>query len=75
MRFNLIRSAPKPPPEPVSLSARDLTSSQDILILVTDFDKREALANWRLSASLPVARITSAEQRAQVLMDRATEVG
>lgn len=66
-----VHQAPKPPPERVSLTPSALVSSRAILILVTGVGKREALADWRRGVDLPVARVASAGQRVEVLMDRA----
>jgi 6-phosphogluconolactonase len=50
-------AAPKPPPLRVSLSARRLASGRHVYFLVAGADKAEALARWRVGASIPAARI------------------
>jgi 6-phosphogluconolactonase len=64
-----VRDAPKPPPERVSLTPLALGRCREMLVLVTGTGKREALAQWRAGADLPVARAAEAG-RAQVLLDR-----
>lgn len=53
-----VQGAPKPPPERVSLSARRLSASRQVLFLVTGGSKREAVAHWHGGAPVPAARIT-----------------
>jgi len=50
--------APKPPPERVSLSARRLSRSKQVLFLVTGASKHEAVTNWRAGADIPARAIT-----------------
>jgi 6-phosphogluconolactonase len=52
-----VRAAPKPPPERVSLSARRLSRSQEILVLASGRAKREALRRWRAGDTLPIAAL------------------
>lgn len=63
-------SAPKPPPERVSLSARRLSDARRVLFLVTGTGKQTALANWRQGATIPAAAIAPATG-VDVLLDRA----
>ncbi|MEP6607977.1 MAG: 6-phosphogluconolactonase [Burkholderiaceae bacterium] len=52
--------APKPPPQRVSMSAARLSRAREVLFLVADTSKREALARWRSGAPLPAAAIRPA---------------
>lgn len=65
-----VRSAPKPPPERVSLSAARLSRAQRVLFLVAGESKREAVKNWRSGADIP-ARHVSAAQGVDIFVDRA----
>lgn len=69
-----VQGAPKPPPERVSLTPRALSSSHEMLILVTGDEKAEAVAAWRRGAGLPVAQVAS-QGRAIVLIDEAAASG
>jgi len=50
-------NAPKPPPERVSLSAYRLSTSHQVLFLVTGKNKAHALQLWREGINLPAAAI------------------
>jgi len=51
-----VRASPKPPPERVSLSARRLRESDEIVLLATGGTKREAIARLaRLDPSIPAS--------------------
>lgn len=50
-------SAPKPPPERISLSAGRLSRSRSVLFLVQGEAKRDALRRWRAGESLPAGAI------------------
>jgi 6-phosphogluconolactonase len=52
-----VHDAPKPPPERVSLSARALAETRDLLLLVTGAAKHQALQRWGAGEVLPVASI------------------
>lgn len=64
-----IFTAPKPPPERVSLSARQLSQTRAVLFLVTGAGKRPALAAWRKGEHLPAAAVQPA-CGVDVLMDQ-----
>lgn len=49
--------APKAPSERVTLSAAALSQSQDILVLVSGEEKRQALAAWQRGESLPISTL------------------
>ena len=49
--------APKAPAERVSLSARRLSQTNQVLFLVTGESKREAIMNWRAGAHIPASVI------------------
>lgn len=63
-------ASPKPPPERVSLSAKALGHTRELLFLITGAGKREAVAAWRRGRALPVAGIHPGG-RGEVLIDRA----
>ena len=50
-------NSPKPPPERVSISAKALSSTGQLIFLVTGANKQEAVNNWRAGQDLPVAAI------------------
>jgi 6-phosphogluconolactonase len=52
--------APKPPPERVSLSARRLSATRELLFLVSGEGKRQAVADWRAGVAIPAAAIAPA---------------
>ncbi|MCD2449364.1 6-phosphogluconolactonase [Methylicorpusculum oleiharenae] len=52
-----IYNSPKPPPERVSLSAKTLSQTRQLLFLVTGEGKRDAVQQWRQGIILPVALI------------------
>jgi 6-phosphogluconolactonase len=49
--------APKPPPQRVSLSAARLSRAREVLFLVEGVSKRDAVARWRMGASIPARSI------------------
>ena len=55
-----VHNAPKPPPDRVSLSAKRLSATHQVIFLVTGEAKRQAVQDWRDGASLPAAAITPA---------------
>ncbi len=54
-----VHNAPKPPAERVSLSAKCLSQSQQLLIMTTGKGKKTAIIKWRNGEPLPISRITS----------------
>lgn len=50
-------NSPKPPPERVSISAKALADTVELMFLVTGSNKQEAVKAWRQGADLPVATI------------------
>ncbi|MEW6514653.1 MAG: 6-phosphogluconolactonase [Pseudomonadota bacterium] len=52
--------APKPPPERVSLSARRLSATRELIFLVSGAGKRQAVADWRAGVAIPAAAIAPA---------------
>lgn len=50
-------NAPKPPPQRVSLSAARLSRAREVLFLVEGVSKRDAVARWRMGASIPARSI------------------
>jgi 6-phosphogluconolactonase len=65
-----VYNAPKPPPERVSLSAKALSSTRQLIFLITGTSKQEAVKNWRLGQNLPVATIVP-ENPIDIYIDRA----
>ena len=52
-----VYNSPKPPPERVSISAKALSNTQQLIFLITGTNKQEAVKNWRSGQDLPVATI------------------
>lgn len=52
-----VYNSPKPPPERISLSAKTLGQTRQLLFLVTGEGKRDAVKQWRQGIILPVALI------------------
>lgn len=52
-----VHNSPKPPPERISLSAKSLSDSKQVIFLITGTNKREAVTQWRADADLPVTTI------------------
>lgn len=55
-----VHTAPKPPPERVSLSAARLSRAQRVLFLVSGEPKREAARVWRAGEDIPARHVTPA---------------
>lgn len=55
-----IESAPKPPPQRISLSARRLSLSHEVLVCVAGVNKKQALVSWRAGEALPISAIRPA---------------
>ncbi|MFA5082526.1 MAG: 6-phosphogluconolactonase [Hydrogenophilaceae bacterium] len=66
--------APKPPPERVSLSARRLSDTRQVLFLVAGAGKREAVAAWRQGLAIPSSAIRPAAG-VDVLLDQSAYGG
>ncbi len=52
-----VYNSPKPPPERVSMSAKALSNTRELIFLITGANKREAVGLWRSGQDLPVAGI------------------
>jgi 6-phosphogluconolactonase len=52
-----VYNSPKPPSERVSISAKALSNTRQLLFLITGANKQEAVHAWRAGADLPVAHI------------------
>ena len=55
-----VHSAPKPPPERISLSAVRLSHARQVLVLVTGARKIQAVSGWRAGEPLPISAIRPA---------------
>ncbi|HWR77101.1 MAG TPA: 6-phosphogluconolactonase [Thiobacillus sp.] len=67
-----VYTAPKPPPERVSLSVARLSRSQRVWFVVTGSGKREALTRWMGGAVLPVS-VVQGKQETVVWLDVAAQ--
>jgi 6-phosphogluconolactonase len=65
-----VRTAPKPPPERVSLSAARLSRARRALFMVGGESKRDAMRAWRAGADIPARHIAPA-LGVDVYVDRA----
>mgnify|MGYP001176953805 CR=1 FL=1 len=54
-----VYDSPKPPLERVSLSVKALSTTQQLIFIVTGANKQEAVQQWRSGQDLPVAIIQS----------------
>ncbi|MGJ0485815.1 MAG: 6-phosphogluconolactonase [Methylomicrobium sp.] len=52
-----VYNSPKPPPERVSISAKALSDTRQLIFLITGKSKQEPVRQWREGAALPVAAI------------------
>ena len=52
-----VYNSPKPPPERVSISAKALSNTRELIFLITGESKQDAVQQWRAGADLPVATI------------------
>ncbi len=52
-----VYNSPKPPPERVSISAKALSNTRELIFLITGANKQEAVKQWRSGQDLPVATI------------------
>ena len=64
-----VYNSPKPPPERVSISAKALSNTQQLIFLITGANKQEAVKNWRSGQDLPVAKIEP-ENPIDIYIDR-----
>ena len=64
-----VYNSPKPPPERVSISAKALSNTQQLIFLITGSNKQEAVNNWRSGLDLPVATIVP-ENPIDIYIDR-----
>lgn len=62
-------NAPKPPPERVSLSAKALSTTRELIFLIAGASKREAVTAWKRGEILPVAEVCP-QGEGVVLIDR-----
>jgi 6-phosphogluconolactonase len=67
-----VYNSPKPPPERVSLSAKALSNTEQLLFLITGANKQDAVKAWRSGADLPVATIVP-ENPIDVYIDSAAD--
>lgn len=55
-----VYNSPKPPPERVSISAKALGDTQQVIFLITGSNKQDAIKLWQSGHDLPVTSIPSA---------------
>jgi len=55
-----VYNSPKPPPERISLSAKALSNTVELIFLITGSNKQDAVKSWRSGVDLPVAGIMPA---------------
>ncbi len=65
-----VYNSPKPPSERVSLSAKALSDTRQLLFLITGMNKQDAVHAWRVGDLLPVATIIP-KQPIDVYIDKA----
>lgn len=53
-----VHDAPKPPPDRVSLSARRLSQTRQLIFLVTGIGKLQAVTDWRNGKKIPATAVT-----------------
>jgi 6-phosphogluconolactonase len=53
----IILDAPKPPAERISLSARRLSETRQLIFLVSGKNKSQAVNDWKSGVSIPAAKI------------------
>lgn len=70
----VIRDAPKPPPERLSLSAQRLSKAHQIMFLVSGAGKQEAVARWRRGEPIAAAAI-HCDSGVDVLLDAVAWAG
>lgn len=63
-----VLNSPKPPPERVSLSAKALGDSLQVIFLITGANKKEAVKEWLSGTALPVALIHN--DKINILIDK-----
>lgn len=64
-----VHNAPKPPSDRVSISAKTLSNTRQLLMLITGAGKQEALQQWRSGVALPITTIKAADML--VMLDKA----
>lgn len=64
-----VYNSPKPPPERVSISAKALSDTGQLIFLITGANKQEAVKSWRSGQDLPVAAIVP-ENPIDIYIDR-----
>jgi len=52
-----VHDAPKPPPDRVSLSARRLSQTRQLIFLVSGASKKQAVSDWKNGKEIPAAAI------------------
>jgi len=54
----IVLDAPKPPPQRISLSARRLSETRQLMFFVTGNSKTQAVKDWRSGVDIPASKIT-----------------
>lgn len=65
-----VYNSPKPPPERVTLSAKALSATQQLIFIITGTSKQEAIQQWRAGHMLPVTTV-SAKSAVEIYLDKA----
>ncbi len=67
-----VYNSPKPPPERVSMSAKALSATQQLIFIITGASKQDAIKQWRSGQDLPVASI-QLNDPVDIYMDKEAE--
>lgn len=66
-------NSPKPPPERVTISAKALSNTAELIFLITGSNKQDAVRAWKQGHDLPVATITPVNS-IDVYIDKTADV-
>ena len=65
----IVLDAPKPPPQRISLSARRLSETRQLIFLITGNSKQQAVKDWRSGVSIP-ATMVAPENGVDIYIER-----
>jgi len=63
-----VTEAPKPPAERISLSAKALSETRQVLVLITGRAKQDVVKKWKQGKDIPISKITPSE-RLDIILD------